>query len=231
MPMPASRYQLWRNTGARPAQYPLVRTRAWPTAHENTIITGPTDTGKTCIGCAIGRQAAWLDHSVLYQRIPRLFEELALARPDGRFARFVDRLARIKMLVLDDRGTPGLTDQQRLDLLDIFDERYRRKSTLFTAQIPASAWNNMIGEPTIAEATLDRIIHNAHRITPKETACGGKNRTRAWPRANSASSSRNDINPGKRRTTSRCPGTSETNVPFLRNANLTAEASQAGTTA
>ena len=138
---------------------------AWLKAHENLIITGQTGTGKTWLGCAFGRQAARLDYSVLYLRMPRLFEDLALARLDGRFPRLVDRLARVELLILDDGGTHGLTDQQRLDLLEIFEERYRRKSTLITAQLPVAAWHDMIGEPTIADAILDRIIHNAHRIT------------------------------------------------------------------
>lgn len=138
---------------------------AWLKAHENLIITGQTGTGKTWLGCAFGQQAARLDHSVLYLRMPRLFEDLALARLDGRFPRLVDRLARVNLLILDDWGTHGLNDQQRLDLLEIFEERYRRKSTLVTAQLPVSAWHDMIGEPTIADAILDRIIHNAHRIT------------------------------------------------------------------
>jgi len=138
---------------------------AWLKAHENLIITGQTGTGKTWLGCAIGRQAARLDHSVLYLRMPRLFEDLALARLDGRFLRLVDRLARAELLILDDWGTHGLNDQQRLDLLEIFEERYRRKSTLITAQLPVAAWHDMIGEATIADAILDRIIHNAHRIT------------------------------------------------------------------
>lgn len=137
---------------------------AWLNARENLIITGQTGTGKTWLGCAFGRQAARQDHSVLYLRMPRLFEDLALARLDGRFPRVVDKLARVQLLILDDWGTHSLNDQQRLDLLEIFEERYRRKSTLITAQLPVAAWHEMIGEPTIADAILDRIIHNAHRI-------------------------------------------------------------------
>jgi DNA replication protein DnaC len=140
---------------------------AWLNAHENLLITGHTGTGKTWLGCAFGRQAARQDHSVLYLRVPRLFEDLALARLDGRFPRVIDKLARVELLILDDWGTHTLNDQQRLDLLEIFEERYRRKSTLITAQLPVAAWHDMIGEPTIADAILDRIIHNAHRITLK----------------------------------------------------------------
>jgi DNA replication protein DnaC len=137
----------------------------WLKAHENLIITGQTGTGKTWLACAFARQAARLDHSVLYLRVPRLFEDLAMARLDGRFPRLVDKLARVQLLILDDWGTHSLNDQQRLDLLEIFEERYRRKSTLITAQLPVAKWHDMIGEPTIADAILDRIIHNAHRIT------------------------------------------------------------------
>lgn len=137
---------------------------AWLRAHENLIVTGQTGTGKTWLACAFGRQAARLDHSVLYLRMPRLFEDLGLARLDGRFPRLVDKLARVQLLILDDWGTHTLNDQQRLDLLEIFEERYRRKSTLITAQLPVAQWHSMIGEPTIADAILDRIIHNAHRI-------------------------------------------------------------------
>jgi DNA replication protein DnaC len=137
---------------------------AWLKAYENLIITGLTGTGKTWLACAFGRQAARLDHSVLYLRMPRLFEDLAMARLDGRFPRLVDKLARVQLLILDDWGTHTLNDQQRLDLLEIFEERYRRKSTLITAQLPVAQWHDMIGEPTIADAILDRIIHNAHRV-------------------------------------------------------------------
>ena len=137
---------------------------AWLQAKEHLIITGQTGTGKTWLACAFARQAARLDHSVLYLRVPRLFENLAMARLDGRFPRLVDKLARVQLLVLDDWGTHSLNDQQRLDLLEIFEERYRRKSTLITAQLPVAQWHDMIGEPTIADAILDRIVHNAHRI-------------------------------------------------------------------
>lgn len=137
----------------------------WLKAHDNLIITGQTGTGKTWLACAFARQAARLDHSVLYLRTPRLFEDLAMARLDGRFPRLIDKLARVQLLVLDDWGTHCLNDQQRLDLLEIFEERYRRRSTLVTAQLPLAKWHDMIGEPTIADAILDRIVHNAHRIT------------------------------------------------------------------
>ena len=137
---------------------------AWLKAHDNLIISGQTGTGKTWLSCAFGRQAARQDYSVLYVRVPRLFEDLAMARLDGRFPRVIDKLARVQLLILDDWGTHGLNDQQRHDLLEIFEERYRRKSTLITAQLPVAQWHDMIGQATVADAILDRIVHNAHRI-------------------------------------------------------------------
>ncbi len=139
----------------------------WIKAREQIILTGQTGTGKTWLACAFAHQAARLDHSVSYVRMPRLFKDMAMARLDGRFPRLVDKLARVQLLVLDDWGTHGLTDQQRLDLLELFEERYQRRSTIITAQLPVSGWHTMIGEPTIADAILDRIIHNAHRIELK----------------------------------------------------------------
>lgn len=139
----------------------------WLKAHEQIILTGQTGTGKTWLACAFAHQAARMDQSVAYARMPRLFEEMATARLDGRFPRLIDKLARVQLLVLDDWGTHSLTDQQRLDLLELFEERYQRRSTIITAQLPVSGWHQMIGEPTIADAILDRIIHNAHRIELK----------------------------------------------------------------
>jgi len=148
----------------------------WVKAKEQIILTGQTGTGKTWLACAFGHQAARLDHSVSYVRMPRLFEDMAMARLDGRFPRLVDKLARVQLLVLDDWGTHGLTDQQRLDLLELFEERYQRRSTIITAQLPISGWHDMIGEPTIADAILDRIVHNAHRIELKGDSMRRKDR-------------------------------------------------------
>lgn len=148
----------------------------WIKAHEQIILTGQTGTGKTWLSCAFAHQAARLDHSVSYVRMPRLFEDMAMARLDGRFPRLVDKLARVQLLVLDDWGTHGLSDQQRLDLLELFEERYQRRSTIITAQLPVSKWHTMIGEPTIADAILDRIVHNAHRIELKGDSMRRKDR-------------------------------------------------------
>ena len=107
--------------------------------------------------------------------MPRLFEDLAMARLDGRFPRLIDKLARVQLLILDDWGTHTLNDQQRLDLLEIFEERYRRKSTLITAQLPVAKWHDMIGEPTIADAPSSTGSSTTPTVSPsKATACEGK---------------------------------------------------------
>ena len=147
----------------------------WLKTHDNLILVGQTGTGKTWLACAFGHQAARLDRSVLYVRMPRLFEDLAMARLDGRLPRLIDKLARVQLLILDDWGTHGLTDRQRLDLLEICEEQYRRRSTLITAQLPVAKWHDLIGEATVADAILDRIVHNAHRINLKGESMRRKN--------------------------------------------------------
>lgn len=137
----------------------------WLSNHENLIISGKTGTGKSWLACAFARQAARQDHSALYVRVPRLFEDLGLARLDGRFPRLMDKLAKVQLLILDDFGTHALNDQQRFHLFEIIEERYQRRSTLITAQIPVAAWHDVIGDATVADAILDRIVHNAHRIS------------------------------------------------------------------
>jgi DNA replication protein DnaC len=112
----------------------------------------------------MGRQAARHDHTVLYVRAPRLFEDLAMAKLDGRYPRLMNRLMKVQLLILDDFATHTLNDQQRFHLFEIIEERYQRRSTLFTAQVPVNTWHDLIGDETVADAILDRVVHNAHRI-------------------------------------------------------------------
>ena len=107
------------------------------------------------------------DRSVLYHRVPRLFDALALARGDGRHARLLKNLARADLLILDDWGLAPLTPEQARDLLEIIDDRHGRGSTIVTSQLPVDHWHEVIGNPTIADAILDRLVHNAHRLTLK----------------------------------------------------------------
>lgn len=139
----------------------------WIRTHDNCIITGPTGAGKTYLACALGQKACREGYSAVYLRMPRLFRDLAVAKGDGRYTRMLADFARVDLMILDDWGTERLTDEQRRDLFEILEDRYDRKSTLVAAQLPVKHWHEAIGEPTLADAILDRLIHNAHRITLK----------------------------------------------------------------
>jgi DNA replication protein DnaC len=136
----------------------------WIDAHENLVINGPTGVGKSWLACALGHKACRDNRSVFYQRVPKLFGELALARGDGRYTRISRGLGRVDLLILDDWGLEPLDAQARHDLLEILEERYGRRSTIITSQLPIEDWHAVIGDPTYADAILDRLVHNAHRL-------------------------------------------------------------------
>lgn len=146
------------------ALFHKLATGGWIEARQNLIIEGPTGVGKSWLACTLGQKACRDNHSVLYQRIPRLFADLALARGDGRYARLVRPLGGVRLLILDDWGLEPLGAEQRHDLLEIVEDRYGRGATLITSPIPVDRWHDLIGDPTIGDAILDRIVHNAHRI-------------------------------------------------------------------
>jgi DNA replication protein DnaC len=136
----------------------------WIDRHQNLIVIGPTGVGKSWLACALGHKACRDDRSVLYQRVPRLFDALALARGDGRHARMLKSLARVELLILDDWGLATLTQEQGRDLLEIIDDRHNRASTIVTSQLLVDHWHEAIANPTVADAILDRLVHNAHRL-------------------------------------------------------------------
>jgi DNA replication protein DnaC len=139
----------------------------WIDRAEGLLVTGPTGVGKSWIACALGHKACRDGKSVLYYRVPRLFEALALARGDGRHARLLKTLARVQLLILDDWGLAKFTDAEQRDLLEILEDRHQRASILITSQVPVEQWHEIIGNPTLADAILDRLVHNAHRLQIK----------------------------------------------------------------
>jgi DNA replication protein DnaC len=139
----------------------------WISRKHNLLITGATGTGKSWIDCALGHKACRDNRSLLYHRLPRLFEAVALARGDGRYHRLLKALSRVELLILDDFGLAPLTGEQRRDLLEIIDDRHQRGSTIITSQVPVENWHDVVADPTIADAVLDRIVHNAHRLELK----------------------------------------------------------------
>ena len=136
----------------------------WIAEKRNLIIVGPCGIGKSWLACALGQMACRQDRSVLYKRMPRLFAELEMGRGDGRYPRLFRALTRAELLILDDWGPERLTADQRRDMLEIIEDRHGTAATLITSQLPVSSWHEVIGEPTFADAILDRIVHNAYRL-------------------------------------------------------------------
>src|SRR5579863_8103180 len=153
--------------GLDKALFAKLATGDWIGRRHDLLITGKTGTGKSWIACALGHKACRDDRSVVYYRVPRLLDALALARGDGRYQRLLKALARVELLILDDWGLAPLTSDQRRDLLEIIDDRNQRGSTIITSQVPVEHWHQVIADPTIADAVLDRIVHNAHRLELK----------------------------------------------------------------
>jgi DNA replication protein DnaC len=139
----------------------------WIRHSQHVLIGGPSGVGKSWLACALGHKACREGFSVLYRRAPRLFGELATARGEGRLARALAMLERTRLLIIDDWGPEPLTAEQRRDLLEIVDDRYEKGSLLITSQIPVARWHELIGDPTLGDAILDRIIHRSHRIELK----------------------------------------------------------------
>jgi DNA replication protein DnaC len=139
----------------------------WLKDHLNVLISGPCGVGKSFIACALSHKACLLGYTALYVRAPRLFNDLALAKGDGRYRRLMKSLAKTNLLVIDDWGLSTLNDSERADLLEILEDRHNTQSTIVTSQLPVKHWHEVIGNATLADAILDRLIHNAYTIELK----------------------------------------------------------------
>jgi DNA replication protein DnaC len=136
----------------------------WVKRHHNIIITGPTGAGKTFLACALTNKACREGFRALYVRSPKFSYQMALAKGDGSYGKTINKLSKAHVLVIDDLGLALMTDAERRDLLEVVEERHGHASTIVTSQLPVENWHEQIGDPTIADAILDRLIHNAHKI-------------------------------------------------------------------
>jgi DNA replication protein DnaC len=140
---------------------------SWVHEHLNVLLCGPTGVGKSYVACALGQSACRRGHRVAYRRVPRLLDELALSRAEGTYARLLARLAKADVVLLDDWGLGALKENQRHDLLEVLEDRYARTSTIVTSQLPISKWHDWIGDPSLADAILDRLVNNAYKLDLK----------------------------------------------------------------
>jgi len=136
----------------------------WITAHRNVLISGPTGVGKSFIACALGNAAARAGYTVLYIRAPRLFETLQQSRGDGSHLKALARLSRVQLLIIDDFLLTPLSDSERRDLLEVVEDRYQAGATVIASQCPIKDWHPNIGDPTLADAIMDRLLHNAYKV-------------------------------------------------------------------
>jgi DNA replication protein DnaC len=144
-----------------------LATCEWIKSHHNILIVGPCGTGKTFLACALAHKACLNGYTSLYYRLPRLLADLQLSKGDGRYKKLMEGLAKTDVLILDDFGLTPFTDEHRRDLLELLDDRHERRATLITSQLPIKLWHETIGNGTLADAILDRVIHNAYRLEMK----------------------------------------------------------------
>lgn len=144
-----------------------LQSNDWIARHQNIVFTGPTGCGKTYLACALGYHACHQGYRVNYYRASRLFEQLTISHGDGSYLKLLERIAKTELLIIDDWGLEPLSQSQKNDLLEIMEDRHNSKSTIFTSQLPITQWHEFISDPTLADAILDRLLHNAHKLPLK----------------------------------------------------------------
>ncbi|MBC8018744.1 MAG: ATP-binding protein [Verrucomicrobia bacterium] len=139
----------------------------WVKSHHNILVTGPTGAGKSYLACALAQKACRDGYTTIYQRVPRLLQEIAVSRHDGRYNKLIAPIIKCEVLILDDLLISPLTREEQRELLEIVEERYDRKATVVTSQLPIKAWHDAMQDPTLADAILDRLVHNAYKLELK----------------------------------------------------------------
>jgi len=169
LPFEASLEDVWcePGRGINKTQLRELGGDGWTRLHQNVIVLGKTGCGKSYLGAALAQNACRQGRRALYVRVPRFVHELGISRADGTYMHLLARLAKLDVLVLDDFLIAPMKDSERRDLLEVLEDRYDRSSTVITSQVPTKNWHEMIGDPTIADAICDRLVHNAHAIALK----------------------------------------------------------------
>jgi DNA replication protein DnaC len=153
--------------GADRSQIMALAGNQWVKSHHNILVTGPTGAGKSYLACALAQKACRDGHSVLYQRVPKLLQEIAVSRLDGRYNKLIAPINKCEVLILDDLLISPVSRDEQRELLEIVEERYDRKATVITSQLPVKAWHDAMQDPTLADAILDRLVHNAYKLELK----------------------------------------------------------------
>jgi len=179
----------------------------WVVAHRNVLIVGPTGVGKTYVACALAHSALRRGHTALYVRAPRMLGDLALARADGRLPKVLAAWARVDVLVIDDLALQPLTPPQAADLLEVIEDRAQLRSTIVTSQLPVSQWHDSLGEATVADAILDRLVHNAHRLELRGDSLRRPQEPRALNAATAAATSNGPDQPKSGGRAAKSPAT------------------------